>query len=361
MQRLPVRLLLFFLPVIPVLGLAVFILYSTGETGSAAEAARRSVEKPVLYGLAYTKRDGAFKRGALNLRRPNVVCMGSSRVLEVRSEFFTEPSAYYNAGITGISLYDELKVIRTIHWNTGPRLLILGVDSWWFNDDCKILTEHSDAKFFEDPGVRTVITQSVDRVLKDVLLGKLRPGVHRNEQDLKAFTPIGMSAIFKGAGFRSDGSYRYESGQPREWPGFAFGVSEVRGGNGFFAPGTGISQRAVAALRQLLQICREQGVHVVAYVPPYASPVYRAVQEAPSHYPHMLGVQEALRPIFAEGGSPFYDYQDIHLVSESDEDFLDGIHPGERTHAQILQRLAKVDPPLRATLNAQALASYAQR
>ena len=56
-------------------------------------------DDPILYRPRYGNRDLDFKVISANLRQPEVMTVGSSRVLQFRSLFFDkQPHAFYNGG-----------------------------------------------------------------------------------------------------------------------------------------------------------------------------------------------------------------------------------------------------------------------
>lgn len=98
--RFLLKLTLYALPfAIPFLLLSGFMIY-TGEAMPLATVARIQMgDDPVLYRPRYGNRDLDYKTISANLRQPDILAVGSSRVLQFRAQFFNlQPREFYNAG-----------------------------------------------------------------------------------------------------------------------------------------------------------------------------------------------------------------------------------------------------------------------
>ena len=134
MLRFLLRLALYALPfAIPFVLLSGFLIY-TGEAMPLWMVAQMQMgDAPVLYRPRYGNRDLDFKTLSANLRQPEIMTVGSSRVLQFRSLFFDkQPRAFYNAGAPAWQLEQVRQLLDGLTFT--PRILIVGLDQPWFNE-----------------------------------------------------------------------------------------------------------------------------------------------------------------------------------------------------------------------------------
>jgi len=92
------KLCLFALPfVLAFVALTGILIYSGESMPLAMVVAMQQGETPVLYRPRYGNRDLTFKLMSVEARHPEVLALGSSRVLQFRSVFFNlDTSVFYN-------------------------------------------------------------------------------------------------------------------------------------------------------------------------------------------------------------------------------------------------------------------------
>src|SRR5690242_11140193 len=82
-----------------ILAFPLAVLWMAGEYMPLAEVAalqRRGITS--LYDPAYSNGWRHLKQVAAPMRHPAIAAIGTSRVMQFRSEFFRDPSSFYNAG-----------------------------------------------------------------------------------------------------------------------------------------------------------------------------------------------------------------------------------------------------------------------
>ncbi|MFN8452751.1 MAG: hypothetical protein U0521_30120, partial [Anaerolineae bacterium] len=277
--RFVLRLALYALPfAIPFLLLTGFMIY-TGESMPLDMVARMQMgDEPVLYRPRYGNRDLDFKTISANLRQPDVLIAGSSRVLQFRSLFFDKaPNEFYNAGAPAWQLGDVRRLLDGLTFT--PRVLILGLDQPWFNDAYAgepIPAPVSDfAELF-------MVNRSF---LQDVLSGEafdLGMYLRRVEPEHGGLA-LGLRAIRDGHGFRNDGSEQYGDFLVAHWlypeNERQRHLDDLRDGKDMYVYGDTVSAARLQQLDDLLRWCAERGIFVIGYLPSYM----------PTLYPQMLG------------------------------------------------------------------------
>ena len=88
----------------------------TGEAMPLEWVARMQMgDAPVLYRPRYGNRDLDFKTISANLRQPEIMTVGSSRVLQFRSQFFDQqPREFYNAGAPAWTLDQVVELLQRL-------------------------------------------------------------------------------------------------------------------------------------------------------------------------------------------------------------------------------------------------------
>lgn len=358
-RSLLLRVLLFSLPFLLLLGGPAVVLLAAGELTGVARVAAEQRDRPLLYGPAYSNPDRAYKTGAVKLRAPAVVALGSSRVLQLRSELFA-PAArpgFYNAGRAAGVVWELRPFLATAP--PALRTIVLGVDHWWFNPAWSRAAGRAGAGPAEpEAGVATVVHQRWLDVYRGVRGGKI---------DLRAVLAsdaVGLSAIMHQDGFRSDGSYQYGMtlcDRPAPGAAFAETFQRIATGTERFEPGVALDEPAIAELGRFLDEAKARGIHVVAFAPPLPPLVLARMRETGRHG-YLARLSLRLGEVMGSRGVPWLDLVDCTPLGCLDEQFLDGFHGGERVYATILEALAAkdrelaslVDPALPAGLERSA-------
>ena len=309
-------------------------VWRSGELCDYEAAAHASASGDVtLLGLAYRDSTAAFKSAAANDVKAELLVLGTSRSMQLRGEFFSTDS-FYNAG-GGVAFLSQVpSFLESLDESARPERLILVLDQYFFNKDW-LTTGGSpviDYSSFARPDAGYLLHKFFDaysygkfRVL-DVL--QTPAGV------------VGLSASARGAGFYPDGSYTYGTDALGDGldPGFADSIHRILTASSRFEHSKEVAERGVADLRAALDTCRDMGIEVTAFLPPYAPSVWQYMQDYGEHT-YMTLIYDEIRPIFDEYGCEVFDYS--YLPETSDDQYLDGFHGSDRVYAAICARLAR--------------------
>lgn len=336
------KLALFFLPLAMVFALPLAVLLKSSEIMpvSMLASAHAKASSHALYGPAYSNPDKGFKMAGLRLRQTPIVAIGSSRVMQFRSDFFRDKEeAFYNGGGTITRLWDYRPLFKRLR-ETKTRRIILGFDQWAFNPAWVEYAPDPDVGAKYDGNYSTLDTiQRSLKVYPDIRSGRLSLS--------KLFSPtdsFGVNGITHQNGFERDGSYLYsdlrrarlETGEFRDDDCF----ERIRTGTSKFEPGDRISEDSLLELRMLLDQITRDGFEVVAFTPPYAPSVLETMRQT-GQLGYVFKMGDKIRPILNEYHVHFVDLTSCDLLDCRDADFIDGFHAGSFMYAKIAVALSK--------------------
>ena len=297
-------------------------------------------------------------------RKPEVLVLGSSRVMQFRASLFTGCAArsacFYNAGGALPSIQSGLAFLRGLDRGGQPKVLLLGIDLWQFNPAFDRL-KHEIVVFDRSP------TRSLDA---DLAVTRRFIGMAFRDAEIRAviFGQVptipgtsGVVAITRGSGFRQDGSYDYgpsvtattrnESPSAR----VAEVVSRVPAGCCRFERFEESDRASLVELDELLQLAAARGIQVIAFTPPFADAVVDALEADPVDRAGVTDVRQTLEAVFAKRGVPFRWAPSTSSVGCADDEVWDGSHASEVCDARLLAAILE-DHSVAATLS-----SYADR
>lgn len=336
-------LLVFFLPVLAALPLGVanvLVLEHGGERLTGREAALRQAEDGGLYGTAIHDNVYRYKLALYDLRRPEVVVIGSSRVLQMSQGMFTVPFA--NLGRV-VNYPDEAVVVvdamLALHV---PRLVLIGLDPWWLNPrwtHAPTFDSHARKGGDLDPEALLAPARWLAEgriswpLYRDLLAGSL-PHV---EDGLALY---GIQAIVDRAGFRPDGSYFrgdvLTGRKPASDIGFGDTLARVAGDTAQFRRGATLAPERLAALRRAVATLQDAGVTVITFLPPVAPPVAAAMAGEGGYFAYLAAARDDLGNL----GAAHLDAWDAGDLDAGACEFDDGFHHGEVVDLRILLALA---------------------
>src|SRR4051812_47220692 len=105
-QRFLKKLILFSIPMLLILLLPIYIYWVSGELNTIDQIVNEQMNSsvPTITGFAYLNGAG-YKFKSILRRKPEVLVLGTSRVMQFRSDFFKNPRSFYNGG--GMTVFLE--------------------------------------------------------------------------------------------------------------------------------------------------------------------------------------------------------------------------------------------------------------
>lgn len=347
-------------PLAIVLGIPAIIASWSGELYrmDAVIESQRGKEQS-LFGSAYSSQDVPLKMGRILRDGPELLVIGSSRTLDMRSEFFRPEFSFYNGGRLASDVWVMRQALQKLPADRLPKHLLIGLDQYNFNA--------GSSKYHPDDITEQVVKEKFapaeqgwerfgdvwPSVAKDLIKGKIHaPTDH-------GYRSVGLAAKMQASGFRNDGSYRYggiidhppaeRSASKRMEDAF----DRIEDSEESFEHGDHLNLHALEEVGRLLDWCKERGIKVTAYFPPFAPSVIGAMRNPPHHYQYLDTLYPQVSRIFTEKGLRLFDFTQV--PGSTDEQFIDGFHPSERIAGTILLKMAEEDPVAGEIIDAERL------
>lgn len=335
--------IVFMIPIVLMLipGIAnVLFLYGAGELYDAPTIARRQQQTGAMYGTAVHRNIYSYKLSLLAERKPEVVVIGSSRVLTFRQRYFRKP--FVNLGLTVGYPSEVLHLAKDMVEIWRPKLVILGIDFWWGSDRFIHAFTFNDRQVLGGDLTPRAILAPANWLLDGKILWpqyleiiKSGPPVRSGGRDM-----YGVQAITIGKGFGPDGSHYYSGTifgrRAPEDPGFRDTLGRISSGTSQFRHAGAMLDSRVAELREAIAYFKENGIEVITFLPPLAPRVLDEIQRQGSLY----GYLEPFRSAVSDVAPQHFDFLDSRVLDSGECEFVDGFHGGEITTARILARMA---------------------
>ncbi|MGJ3239368.1 MAG: hypothetical protein ACFE0Q_11730 [Anaerolineae bacterium] len=286
--------------------------------------------EPLLYDPPLVE-SAIYKNEAIRARQPDVILLGSSRILGFREEFCHQhPQQFYNAGIRTLDISSMDYYGRMYIDTASPDVLILALDQPSFNADYRrfwpdiisFTTAHPLVQNYRN--IYNLLRASLTMTHAD----RLR--LLRREDPVFGVRTIGLNAVRAGIGYRNDGSYQFgiaESEVDRNRIMRMFGVP-----NAVYLPGDMVSDDALTQLETLLNYADSNDVDVIGFFPPFAPDTYQRYFGSQSDaYRYLSQASTQIMQLFETYNFSFYDMTDPNTLGITDDMMLDSWHLSERS------------------------------
>jgi hypothetical protein len=322
LQAAPILILIF----------AYLFLFTSKETLSVDVIANLQQKDQQLYLSAISdSKTRLYKLALYEKIHPNIIALGSSRVLQFRGEDFNVP--FVNMGLSmssiaqGHEIADKMLKIHT------PKVVILAADFWWFSD--KIVN------------VQPLKSISADWSSDSLLLpytwlyeGKITPQMALSIMVNKT-SGYGVSAIKWRDGFDHFGSFHYTSmlegkRDPEHIP---TNVSNLinKGKNVQYFQDRFDSTK-LRQFQLLIQKFTDAGAKVIVIIPPNYPDINDLTKKLVK-YNLINEFRNAIHKLPVKN----FDYHDADVIKSGKCEFIDSWHGGEVTYLRILLDLARSD------------------
>jgi hypothetical protein len=289
-----------------------------------------------------------YKMLLLDTIKPEIIALGSSRVMQVRDGFFGKSFVNLGGSIEAVPELERAVSHIVALGPSRPALVFVFVDPWWFNPNYSNLQGHLPAVF-----PKIISADLVLQGLSDLQYGDWPLESLRSEN-------LGIFSVLKKAGFSKDGGYNYVStidGETQVDVGFSDEFDRIENGSNLFATGSHPDAAMLGRMCAALDRLRNSVGHLVVIAPPFAGPVWTKMK-AGGRYGY---IPEA----YSELGrcSPgFLDLSDIASVPAArDCEFYDGVHAGNTVAARILRMVGARQPGVEKYLNSAFIDAFILR
>lgn len=300
-------------------------------------------EHGYLWGPAVFPSEYAYKRDLVKVQRPELLILGSSRVVEIRSQAFNVPTT--NAGRAMRNAADGTVFLEDLFSEHVPKAVLIGLDFVWF-------VEPNQPNRFADQTAndRKLTRNKIDRVVGAVRGSDIGfAEVFRTIATGRTSNPIldeastGLGAALHGRGYRSDGSLFYgnvlsgNSGEQYWDYQFRDILDRVVSGRDDFEHDGVIQTSSIDAIENIAELLAESGVQVWFFAPPLAPTVYDRMVGLGDSYEYLFEIDAAMNEVDVQ----FFNFTDPDSIQTNDCEFIDGFHGGEVTMLRVIERIAE--------------------
>lgn len=333
-----IALLIFLVP----LGLSEYLKNRFSEFEAKDIAAIQANLPNALYLSGLDQDVSGYKLELSKLRKPDIVAIGSSRAMQVRSEFVN--GTLVNWG--GVA-----RTIGQLHWaaqeivalKQKPKLALIFLDPWWFNE-----------RYLDGRDVFALHDERVGNVFRTafVLTSRaIRYGISTRPDRL------GMAAIQSDQGYDSYGSFHYLSrvtgAEKIQDVKFRRTLRMIGTQEDRFAGGDEPNPYAVNRWHEIRALLEKNGIKAVAIVAPMAPDAIDLMRKNGTHNLYFTLAKKL--------GGDVADFIDPASFDGSDNcEFLDGFHGGEVTYARMLLTLAGQRPDVSQFINLEFLRTFVE-
>ncbi len=353
--RWSLLLLLFWTPVLILATAFELLLWRTGESWTISRVLDVQRRDPGRLFLRRYLDQGLYRYKFLGMleRRPAILALGSSRVMRFRAPMFGDSANFYNAGGLIQNLDDLESFVRLTPDTAMPRVIILGIDMWWLNDNDRSPEGLTSGIAFDGASSwkSQLLTAREMLMTRGALVGAIAAVSPRTG----AGDGIGLAARERGEGFRSDGSLT-SARRPPENADWHFVDREnpiipdrIRQGIDRFEPAPALSLARLARLRNVLTTLQRRGVLILGFNPPFSADGAAALESDPRQRELWREYRTGVPALFTELGLPFVDASTTGALGLDDRYMSDGFHAEETFHLYLLRRFA-ADPRVAAAL-----------
>lgn len=350
-----VRILIFVLPLFFVVAVLEGMLWHTGDSVPVRQILiQQQQQADTLYGRSYfSQQFNVYKIAAMRLRKPTILVLGSSRVMQFRDLMFAPlEQQFYNAGGMLQNAFDLRAFSNMIVEGElpVPRVLIVGIDPWW------IKKGYGEGSWLSDPDEAYSLTAHIS-VMRRILRSGSRLGELISDTQLPVRTPsshlgLGSLARRNSSGFRPDGSklsplqvFVDYAQKPnfvdRESPPV---IQRILKHIAPFSLPAVVDQEQVGHIIDSLQTLKGRGIEVYAFLPPFSAESLAALDHDREIAPWWSYYKKNLPQLLNHQGIPVITILCPSDLGLDDRYMLDGFHPGEVFIAQVTERLVGLAP-----------------
>lgn len=350
MVRFGFKCALFFAPLAGIIAFAAVSLSIVGELTTPEHVLALQKSGHVLFDQMYQPKNTypAYKLLATVQHHPEILSLGSSRILSLHSEFIRSTQRFYN----GYVFYTRSGAIRAFLEHLGeqalPRVLVLDIDPWWFRDAAVTQPEPG---YFDYPSQ----IQILDFAWRNGLYALTQPWAMRSGPNL-----IGGSARLSKSGLREDGSFHAETRYFDRVPNLLEKqLDELRRGTDerFLDGSPGVSHRGVDEIQRLLNYCSAHHILLIAYLSTYHPSLYQALRSDPRQA-YIWHIADTLEPMFQKAGAVLFDLQNPAEVGCPASEYLDFGHESEVCTAKVAIAMANRDSRAASIFDTEKIEEY---
>lgn len=254
---------------------------------------------------------------------------------------------------------DFIPFLKTIPKEKYPKYLIISLDQWMFNKACDKLDNVSSGEKWKQGFRFYPDFPTIKDLSGKIFQNKYDWAPETNMDDIKL---VGFNAVMNHTGFRDDGSMFYGdqiNKLLRDDPSlrdhrFADTYSRIENGNRCFEYGENVNPAAIKELDGILKFCNDNGIYVVAFLPPFAEAVYQKMITS-GKYNYLSQLYPAALGVFKKYRFELYDFSSVKMCDSNDSETIDGFHGGEVTYIKMLMKMLRSGSALNGVCSLEKL------
>jgi hypothetical protein len=328
----------FFIAVVIVFALlspVYLLLWKAYENSLFDDIVEKQVQTGAIYGTSLNQNQFSYKLALIKSKKPDIIALGSSRMMQFREESFT--TSFVNAGGGMHYLTEGKKFLENMLKFHKPKHILLGLDFWWFNPnyfDVENYPHHSNTgniftlKKLTKP-IEYIYTDKVSiNTIFDIILDN-------RKNNITKYDNLGFQAINSSEGFRSDGSYFYSNTifgiKPHDDEKFKNTIFRIDHSASRFEYGNELSKKRIKKLNNILQTCKENNIDVTIIIPPLAPKIIDKIRLT-NKYLYIDKFRDYISKLDLEN----YNFHNPRIIDSDNCEFIDGFHGGDITYQKML-------------------------
>lgn len=354
MRKLISKLILFTLPIFAVFAFPFYVLLVSGEFIPSGRVLSLQTAKaqPYMIVQAYSDDWDYIKLEGVRRVHPQVLALGTSRVMQVRSSYFKR--SFYNAAKGMAEPRHLLRFLEQLPDEATPETILLGLDPNFFNSNW---VWYSSRKLYQKPNDWkewvTIFSKNWFAVYLDYFRGKFTLSEIREERK-NGFRKVGLFARVEDSGFLNDGSFLYMKHILERRKGPVADALEkrraafenIRESRQVYVHGSEISKKTLLEIDAFLKEAKRRGIHVIAFLPPLAPSIYEEISARPEDFAYLSKIEAAAKPLFQKYGYSFFNFMDSRELGATDDYYVDDVHDTGEITLRLLMRIAENDEAL---------------
>lgn len=331
--------LFFILGMIPFLFNLAFAIRA-GENMPLSEVAKRLQHTDELYFSSYNNNTYGFKMGLVKAVKPELILLGSSRLLNTKENFFT--TSMVNMGLAMNGLEEGRKAVQEIVDFYTPKLIVLSLDYWWFHEDAIGRERFAPHSIVGNEISFDKFTLPFSMLYKGNISWSIYYRVlftDDRHNDLTTYQSLGAASLAVSNGYLKDGSFLTIRPNVYNPPGFISDLEKIKTRRELKQTGKTISSDRWTIFLDILKICEEKNIKVIILNFPLAEPVFQAFEQGEGH-----AYFKDLRARIKELGLEYYEFDDPKLCGAQECEFLDGFHPGDIASMRVYREMIRQNP-----------------
>jgi len=348
----------FFIPIILFVTPSFTLFYFSGEFFKTPDSIFKEMRNGNIL-VGYKRAQSNYRyikwKNIINHEAYDIWALGSSRVWEFREDMFSK--SFYNLGYTFSTIIDLKNFIRAIPKDKLPKLIILGLDQWMFNTDWvnKQITINNYWEYFQYfPDF-----QSIKNINSQILKSDGINSFEILKKSISSTDKVGLESIINNIGLRNDGSLSYgdwvSKSTKASFLNFEDAIHRVKKGNMRLEYGINPRSQSFDELRGILEYLKSHNVELISFFTPFPNAVYKEMENNSQNYEYIKTSSENLKLIFNDYSYEFWDFTEPFKINSKDNEFIDGLHGGEKIYIKILFYMHKYGLTIKKYININKL------